>query len=411
MASSALNINHEVSHQKHATQTNNYKFPLIVVTVLFFSFGFLTCLNDILVPHLKSFFSLSYTQATLIQFCFFSAYFFMSIPSGKIINYIGYKNGMILGLIIIALGALGFYPATQMQNYSLFLGSLFILATGITLLQVAVNPYVTLLGPIQTSSKRLNLVQAFNSLGTTVAPSIGALFILDQISKPEAVQGPYMIFAISLIIIAISLYLIPLPKIDSNKESNSNSEFNIKNYKNLIKGTFGIFCYVGAEVAIGSFLINYLTDTRLGSINTVTAGKLVSFYWGSAMIGRFIGTYFLSKYSPSLVLMFSVIGSIFLTFTSLFTYGKIAVYSILAVGFFNSIMFPTIFSLSLKDLKEHTAKASGILCTAIVGGALFPLIQGLIADNFSLRISFIIPILGYLYLLYYSQNRYKADIL
>ncbi len=394
--------------ENYTNQNNSYRFPLIVVTSLFFCFGFLTCLNDILVPHLKSFFSLNYTQATLVQFCFFSAYFFISIPSGKIVNLLGYKKGMITGLLITAMGALGFYPSAQILSYPLFLASLFVLAIGITLLQVAVNPYVTLLGPAHSSSQRLNLVQAFNSLGTTIAPTIGSMFILSSSNKPESVQTPYLIFAMSLIMIAGIISMIQLPKIKNTSEQKEESVFSLlKNNINLLKGTIGIFCYVGSEVAIGSFLINYMSLERLGSIDLSVSGKYVSFYWGAAMLGRFIGTVFLGKHKAHHVLSIAVIGSLTMTLLSLLTSGKIAVIAILSVGLFNSIMFPTIFSLSLVGLKDSTAKASGILCTAIVGGAIFPFIQGILADKLGLTFSFLIPMIGYFYILFYSI-RYKS---
>jgi FHS family L-fucose permease-like MFS transporter len=378
------------------------RFSFALVTLFFFIFGFLTCLNDILVPHLKALFTLTYTEATLVQFCFFSAYFFTSIPAGKILEKMGYKKGIVVGLVITAIGALGFYPAAEYRVYGIFLASFFVLASGITLLQVAVNPYITLLGPSHSAPTRLNLAQAFNSLGTAIAPTFGAVFFLSTPhAGPEAIQKPYLIFAAILVGLALVTALFKLP---SHSESTSKTPMTDVQKKWLALGAGAIFCYVGAEVGVASFLVNWMGLPKLGSIDAVTAGKYVSFYWSGAMVGRFLGTPLLMRYPPRSILFGACVGAILMTGISMIATGPLSLWTILSVGLFNSIMFPTIFSLSLVGLDDHIPRASGILCTAIVGGAIFPLLQGVIADVFSLQMCFLIPILGYLYICYFAKK-------
>jgi FHS family L-fucose permease-like MFS transporter len=378
--------------------------PFALITAFFFIFGFLTCLNDILVPHLKSLFTLSYTESTLVQLCFFSAYFFMSIPSGKIVARIGYPKGMILGLGIAAVGALGFAPAAELRSYPVFLGALFVLASGITLLQVSVNPYVTALGPVESSARRLVLAQAFNSLGTAIAPLLGASLILTAVAENRAstLQHLYVIFAIALSALAAVAWLYRFP--NAQEESDSGAELTKPQSRALTLGALGIFCYVGAEVTIGSFLVSWMGDSRLGSINAATAGKYLSIYWSLAMVGRFIGTALMTRLAPARLLAAAAVGSLALTITTMLVTGTPAVAAILSVGLFNSIMFPTIFSLTVERLPGHGPKASGILCTAIVGGAVFPVLQGVLADHVALRWSFIIPAVGYAYILYFARE-------
>lgn len=397
-----------VTLENAETSEKKYAFELSVIILLFFIFGFLTCLNDILVPHLKSLFTLNYAQATLVQFCFFSAYFFMSIPSGRIVRKFGYQKGMVLGLFVTAIGALGFFPAAEFRSYAFFLTSLFVLASGITLLQVAANPYATFLGKPETAPGRLTLVQAFNSLGTTIAPLLGAHLILarsegaSELVQAQSVQTPYLFIAFTLIALSVIIAKVKLPKIAS--ENVGTEKFDFRKYPLLAMGVFGIFAYVGGEVAIGSLLINWMGDAQLGSIDAATAGKYVAFYWGAAMVGRFIGTSFLIKFKPAKVLYVFALSVIALILVSMFTSGTTALASILLIGFFNSIMFPTIFSLSVAGLGAFTANASGILCTAIVGGALIPLFQGLAADHIGLRFSFFIPMVCYFYIVYFAHR-------
>ena len=390
---------------------NNYLRPLTFVTILYFLFGFITCLNDVLIPHLKALFTLNYTQAILVQVCFFSAYFVMSIPSGRITHKKGYRFGIVAGLATAAIGTLGFIPAAMMGSYGIFLISLFILASGITLLQVAVNPYVTLLGPPEKSAFRLNLAQAFNSLGTTLAPLLGSILILESTDKVKGIQIPYFGLTVVLIIVAFVFSKIPLPSLseysseevpDSNasfKESIDEYMATLKRHPHLILGMLAIFFYVGAEVSIGSFLVSWLNDSNVGGLTPEDAGRYVSLYWGGAMVGRFLGSYLTSRFHPVKVLKVSLVCVLILIVIATTAYKPgISMWAILAIGLFNSIQFPTIFSLSVSGLGKDTAYASGLICTCIVGGALIPLLQGITADSIGLRWSFLIPLVCYAYI-------------
>jgi FHS family L-fucose permease-like MFS transporter len=404
----------------------NYNFALGTLTLLFFMMGFITCLNDILIPYLKLMFSLNYTQVMLINTCFFGAYFFMSIPSGKIVESIGYKKGMVGGFLAAAVGCLMFYPAAEMKSYNMFLLALFILASGITLLQVAGNPYVAVLGRPETSSARLTLTQAFNSLGTTIAPLLGTYLILSNLPEitegidaatidASVVQNSYLGIAAVLVIIAIIMSLVKLPNIkagdldqDSIGGASRSAYASAWQARHLVLGAVAIFMYVGAEVAIGSFLVNYLGSESVMGMAEKEAGNYVAYYWGGAMIGRFIGAYALRVLNPGKLLVGFCVATIILVLISMFTTGELAMWSILAVGLFNSIMFATIFTLAVMNLYEHTNQGSGILCTAIVGGAIIPLIQGYIADQSGLTTAFIIPILCYLYIAWYGFSGHKV---
>ncbi|EUK19144.1 glucose/galactose MFS transporter [Commensalibacter papalotli (ex Servin-Garciduenas et al. 2014)] len=532
-----------------------YPIALSVMTTVFFMWGFLTCLNDILIPHLKTVFELNYAQAMLIQFTFFGAYFLMSIPGGKIVSSLGYKKGIVTGLIIAAIGAFGFWPAAISSNYYIFLLALFILATGITILQVAANPYVTLLGPQKTSSSRLNLAQALNSLGTTVAPYIGGililvgasytlpkdvatapetvqlistlenkpiteiqsalaqakpeniayalknippfifnklpnellleqakrlppeilgtvlsdtpadqkLFILSNISpeqldqlpadvlvqsmdnlvttalssektvmlqklklelSPEvkqkmqayrddqakSVQKPYAILGIILLLLAGFVAIFKLPENREQKQTNKDNPHSLKDvfqYSHAVLGAVGIFFYVGAEVSVGSFMINYLTLPDIGRMTEQVAAQYVAFFWGGAMIGRLVGSALMVKLSPRKLLSICAIVNLGLLITTMTSSGDIAVYSIISIGLFNSIMFPTIFSLALTGMGSLTEQASSLIVMAIVGGAVIPFAQGFIADSIGLHHAFLLPLLCYIYILYYGISGAK----
>ena len=398
---------------------------LSILTSLFFIWGFITCLNDILIPHLKAMFTLDYTQAMLVQFCFFGAYFIMSVPSGYVVDKMGYQNGIITGLFIASLGCLLFYPAAGAHSYALFLGAFFVLASGITLLQVAANPFVTVLGSTETAASRLTLTQAFNSLGTTLAPYLGAIFILSVSQKSSdeihlldaqqlinyhaeqatAIQNAYLLLATVLFTLTILFALIKLPTIQTpsnqNKQSKT-SHISAWHYPHLILGAIAIFVYVGSEVAIGSFLVSFLGQTHIAALSVQDAGKYVSLYWGGAMIGRFLGVALMQKIKPSNLLAFNALAAVLLILTAIFASGQLAMWSLLAVGFCNSIMFPTIFSLALNGLGSHTGQGSGILCAAIVGGAIIPLIQGIIADNIGVQMALFLPVICYLYIGFYG---------
>ena len=399
----------------------NHNPALVVLTTLFFMMGFITCMNDILIPHLKDIFKLTNVQAMLIQFCFFTAYAIMSIPMGHLVGKIGYKNGVIGGFLLTAVGCLLFYPAAESLSYPTFLGALFILASGVTLLQVAGNPYVTLLAKPGKESATLTLVQAFNSLGTTIAPKIGALLIFtdaaQKASKAEqiaSVQIPYLGLAGLLILLAVFVKMIRLP--DARKiaveesEHNHDGKSSVWQYKHLVFGVAGIFCYVGAEVSIGSFMVNILGFLK--GLNHAKAADMLALYWGGAMVGRFLGSAVMARVAPNRYLAFNAsVATALLVIAIMVGKGNadIAMWALIAIGFFNSIMFPTIFSLATKNLGKFTNSASGILCTAIVGGALIPVLQGKIADDFGMMISYVAPAVCYLYIVFFALKGYKAD--
>ncbi len=422
-----------VSAPYNGESSNNR--ALIIITMLFFMWGLLTSLNDVLIPHLKSVYTLSYVQAMLVQFCFFGAYFIVSIPAGMLIKRIGYQNGAVTGLIIAASGCALFYPAAQ-SGYALFLFAFFVLAAGITILQVAANPYVTVLGDPKTASSRLTLTQAFNSLGTTIGPFFGGVLILsgsvlvsasdfDLMSSAEqlayrteqatSVQIPYLVLAGSLLLLAVVFAIVRLPKIthsdDATSTSANDTHDSIFKHRNLLLGTIAIFMYVGAEVSIGSFLINFFGESNIAGLAPASAAKFVSYYWGFAMIGRFIGFAVMRYVSPGKTLAFNAACSMALILTAILGQGHLAMWSLLLVGLFNSIMFPTIFSMALHKLGSFTGQGSGILCMAIVGGAIVPFIQGFLADRIGIQLSFYVPMICYGFILFFGMkyaSLYKA---
>jgi FHS family L-fucose permease-like MFS transporter len=413
--------------------------------------GLITVLVDSLIPRLRDIFELTYFQAGLVQFAFFIAYGLVSIPAGYILHRIGYKKGIILGLAIMGAGCLLFLPAASFRLFSLFMGGYFVLAAGMTILQVAANPYVTVLGDEKGASSRLNLSQAFNSLGTTIAPAIGAIFILsDHINssaeitvlndaaklsyyaaEASAVQKPFLFLALALLVLAGIVLLAKLPKV-LNTEAKTNYRSALKDDK-LKLGAFGIFLYVGAEVAIGSYLVNYFLDMQLADVvrhndfmrtvltffhsdvdtidNKAIVATFLVFYWGGAMVGRFIGSYLTRIFRPSRVLSLFSLGAMFFVLASMFTHGLLSMWAILAVGLFNSIMFPTIFSLAIEDLDELKPQGSGILCTAIAGGAFVPPLYGFFADVIGFKIAFVVVILCYGYILFYGTKIPKLNSL
>lgn len=391
---------------------NNYRFALTALTSLFFMWGFITCLNDILIPYLKLLFDLNYTQAMLIQFCFFSAYFVVSVPAGMLVSRIGYKSGIVTGLLIAGAGCLLFVPAAAMHVYGMFLFALFVLASGITILQVAANPYVSVLGKPETAPSRLTMTQAFNSLGTTVAPFFGAWLIFGGMDAPQPVAGeitestvqiPYLILAASLIVLAVIFAWLKLPAM-GKKDAAESLPIGGEAWKqrHLVLGALGIFVYVGAEVGIGSFLAIYLSMPEIGGMTTAAASHYISWYFGGAMVGRFIGAAVMQKINPGKVLAFNALMAVLLLALTILSSGKLAMWSLLLVGLCNSIMFPTIFSLAIAGLKQYTSQGSGILCLAIVGGAILPLLQGMLADQIGVQLAFILPLMCYLYIAFYG---------
>ncbi|HZW92774.1 MAG TPA: sugar MFS transporter [Candidatus Eremiobacteraceae bacterium] len=413
-----------------AAAVPNYSRPLAVVTTLFFMWGFLTCLNDILVPHLKAIFDLSYARVMLVQFAFFSAYFLFSLPWSKVVNKVGYQRTMVIGLFTMAFGSFLFLPAASAASYSLFLTALLVLAAGITGLQVSANPYVDLLGRPETASSRLDLTQAFNSLGTTLAPKVGGLLILAaaplameqlrqlspaalhayRVHEAASVKMPYAVIGVVLVLLAIMIGSFNLPKIEAGEyRSRDKVSHSIWNHPNLLLGAIGIFTYVGAEVSIGSFLVNYFGLPDIANLSPKTAAGYVSFYWGGAMVGRFLGAGLLRRFKPGRLLAVFAICAATLVAASMVLGGHTAMLTILAVGFFNSIMFPTIFSLGVAELGPLTGNGSGLLNMAIVGGAILPVIQGVIADHVGLHHAFVLPVMCYLYILFYGLSGSKPN--
>jgi FHS family L-fucose permease-like MFS transporter len=405
-----------------------YTSALASLTVLFFMMGFITCLNDILIPYLKGLFTLSYTKVNLVNFCFFGAYLVMGIPAGLVVKRFGYKRGMLLGFMVAALGCFLFYPAAASRTFELFLGALFVLATGIVMLQVAGNPYVSILGPPETASSRLTLTQAFNSLATAIAPPLGAALILShlpdlkQLSASQAaaldvspVQMLYLGIGGALLLISLLLTFLKLPHIAHAPAPIGDTQ-RAWNYRHLLLGLVGIFTYVGAEVAIGSHIVSYLNQPEVMGMSLKDAGDQVSFYWGGAMVGRFLGVGLLRIFRPGRVLAFNAIGAIALVLISVNTSGPVAMWSLLAAGLMNSIMFPTIFTLAVAGLGRHTEEASGLLSAAIVGGAIVPPLFGMIADSQSggggvhaLRLAFALPVLCYLFIAWYGLRGHRPQ--
>jgi FHS family L-fucose permease-like MFS transporter len=374
-----------------------------IITFLFFMWGFLTCLNDLLIPQLKVLFDLNYYQSMFVQFSFFMAYFLVSVPAGKFIHRLGYKKGILLGLVLAAVGCLFFIPAQSTHIYLIFLFALFILASGITILQVAANPYVDALGPKSTASRRMTLAQGFNSLGTTLAPLVGAGLLLTL-----GIGKSYAFLALALVALACLIGFFPLPVVSEENSTDQNSSFNKAwDSKVLRLGTLGIFLYVGAEVSIGSFLVSFISQNDL-SLDLTEASHFVAYYWGGAMIGRFLGASILTFVRGSKLLMIHGLAVVVLILLTILTNGALAKWSMLSIGLFNSIMFPTIFSLSIDGLGNKTSEGSGILCMAIVGGAIIPLAQGILADSIGLKLSYLLPVICYLFIAYFGYDRSQS---
>ncbi len=430
------------------SQQKSYHSGFILLTTLFFLWGFITVLVDSLIPRLRELFTLTYAQAILVQFAFFGAYFLLSIPASYLLSKIGYKKGIILGLLTMASGCLLFYPAAAYRTFNIFLLAYFILAGGMTILQVAANPFVAVLGSEEGASSRLNLSQAFNSLGTAIAPAVGALFILSDTIKTEdeiavlsktaketylateasAVQMPFLGLALFIFLIALIFLFAKLPKMINEVSTGTYTEA-FQN-KNLMLGVLGILFYVGSEVSIGSFLVNYFQEMNMvpliresnilmniaetvakvffkslnGADDKALLGIFVIFYWSGAMIGRFVGSYLTRIMNPGKVLGVFASMAIILILTSVSTTGLVSMWSILGVGLFNSIMFPTIFTISINGIGKLKPKGSGLLCTAIVGGAIIPFICGNLIDSFGFDIAFIFISFCYAYILWFGYK-------
>lgn len=386
-----------------------YGPALAAATALFFMWGFLTSLNDILVPHLKVVFDLGYARGAFVQLSFFSAYLLVSLPAGKIVARVGYKRGILIGLVLAGIGALLFYPAASLPSYAFFLSALFVLASGIAFLQVAANPFVTVLGPEASAPSRLNLTQAFNSLGTTLAPFFGSYLFFasgaarSKLAEAQAVRLPYVGLALTLFVLAGAVALFKLPRIrETEGDPGAHAIRDALRVRHLALGVAAIFVYVGAEVSIGSFMVNFLEQPTIAAMDRVTAARHVSYYWGGAMVGRFAGSLVLRRVDAGKLLAVCGGAAASLVVVALVATGPLAMWSLLAVGLFNSIMFPTIFTLAIDGLGKLTSRGSSLLVMAIVGGAVIPVIVGLLADRFGLQRAFVIPALCYVYVVFYG---------
>ncbi len=397
-----------------ATQnTPSYLGPFITVTALFFIFGFITNLNMALVPHLRSIFNLSYAWAMLAESAFFLAYFVFSSPTSKLIEMIGYKRTMVVSLFIQVVGCLLFVPAAKLVSFPLFLAAVFIVGAGVTALQTAVNPYVAILGPEHSAPVRLTLAQALNSLGGTIAPLVAGAYILTDPAKmaskaaiANTVRGPYIAIAAGLLILGIAVAFMHLPHIAQTqsfrpaKEGDPILSRSIWAYSHTVLGALGIFLYVGVEVGLASIAVNYFKSQGVDSAKT--ASFLVSLYWFGALVGRLLGAWVLTKIkSGRLLSAFGFIAAALLV-VSMSTTGQTAIWTLVLCGFFNSIMFPNIFALGIAGLGPMTSKGSGLIMTAVVGGAVVPFLIGAAADKMGIQHSFVIPILCYLFIAYYG---------
>jgi MFS transporter, FHS family, L-fucose permease len=405
-----------------ARPAQSYTLALTVLATVFFMWGFATVLNDILVPHLKAVFSLNYGQSLLIQFVFYLAYLLMALPAAKLLERIGYKLSIVVGLVGMALSAAGFVPAAMLGSYDVFLLALFLLASSITLLQVAANPYVAVIGAPETASSRLNLVQALNSAGTTVAPLFGGLLILARSSSGtsetgdvvltaqqraadvQAVELPYLIIAGILIALALLVWKVRLPDLGKENRRAARAERakqSLWRHRNLVFGVPAICLYLVSEIGIGSTLVNFISMPNIGAMSHAAAASYVSLFWGGAMAGRFIGALVLRWIAPARLLAAVSIGALILAVIAITTQGHLAMWSLIAVGLCHSVMFPTIFTLGIKGLGPLTEEGSGLLIMAIAGGAASAL-QGVLADRIGLQLSYILPAVCYVYVLFYA---------
>lgn len=407
--------------QPESVARDSNRRAMAILTTLFFLCGFLAALNDILIPHLKPIFSLNYAQVMLVQFSFFSAFLLFAGPSARLIAYVGYKRTMVIGLLTMSAGALLFLPAANVPSFVFFMCALTVLAAGITALQVAGNPYVSVLGSARTASSRLTLCQAFNSLGSTIAPTFGGLLMLNapldsttlasltesalqtyRLEQAAEVKAPYIGIAIVLLLLAVIVSRVHLPTLHMEPASSMRRSGHVWKHRQLVFGVAAIFLAVGGEVAVGSFLVNYLSQKDIGALTPKTASVFVSLYWAGAMAGRFVGSAVMRIFPASKVLGSAAIVVVTLLATSIATTGAWAMWSVLFVGLFNSIMFPTIFTLGIAGLGALTARGSGILMAAAVGGAIIPVVQGALADAKGIQLSFLIPAICYSYVAFYG---------
>lgn len=415
------------THKPTIDPNKNYTAALSVLCSLFFIWALVTNINDILIPHLKKACDLTDFQSSLVQFAFFGAYFIVGLPAGAIIKKVGYKKGILIGLVLMILGALIFIPAATTRIYGIFLVGLFTLGAGITILQVAANPYVTLLGNPKTASSRLNFTQAINSLGAAIGPFIGGWLILSgieysaeqwnalsanqqlayQISEARSVIMPYAVLAIVLVLIGVMVFFSNLPEIENEEVEQetvtNNKKSSVWQYSHLTFAVIAIFLYVGAEVSIGSFLIKFAKMPQIAGLNELDAKNYISFYMLFAMVGRFIGAAILTKINPRAWLGLNAVLIILLLTFAINSTGISALWAVTLVGFFNSTMFPTIFTLGIKDIGQYTKVGSSYLVMAIVGGAIIPPVMGLVSDmKNDIQIAFIVPLVCYIFIAYFG---------
>jgi len=394
--------------------SNNKKTAFALVTILFLLWGSIVSLNDILIPHFKNLFEMNYTETMLVQFSFFGAYFLVSFPASLIVERIGYQKGIVVGLLIIFLGSLLFIPASWLISYPLFLFGLFMMAAGSVFLQVVATPYISILGPTETASSRLNFAEGLTALGATFVPLIGAFLILGSYNSLQEqaakVQLPYGVIAVIAFLIAVVFVLVQLPT--AKIKNNISEKFNVLKFRQLRLGVIALALYVGAEVSVASFIVIFLSEPNIANLSYKTAAQYIPFYWGGLLIGRFIGSAILQKVHTQTVLAWAAVAALVLIAITIFTSGYIAMWSILAVGLFNSIMWPNIFSLAIDGLGEYRIKASGILIMAAVGGAIFPVMQGILADTsfIGLHLSYVLPFSCYIFILYYALNGFKPVV-
>jgi len=396
-----------------APSTPSYVGPFITVAALFFIFGFITNLNMALVPHLKSIFDLPYAWAMLAESAFFLAYFVFSSPTSKLIEAIGYKRTMVVSLFIQVVGCLMFIPAARLVSFPLFLTAVFVVGAGVTALQTSANPYVAILGPEHSAPVRLTLAQALNSLGGSIAPLIAGAYILTDPAKmaskaaiADTVRGPYLAIAGGLLILGIAVAFMHLPHIAQTqtfrpaKEGDPILSRSIFRYKHTVLGAVGIFLYVGVEVGLASIAVNYFKSQGVDSAQK--ASYLVSLYWIGALIGRLLGSWILTKFKSNKLLGLFGFSAAALILISMLASGPVAIWTLVFCGFFNSIMFPNIFALGIAGLGPMTSKGSGLIMTAVVGGAIVPALIGYVADKAGIQNSFIIPALCYVFIAYYG---------
>jgi len=398
----------------HREASASYAWPMVLMVALYFSIGFITALNDILIPHFKDLFHLTNVLALLVQFCFFGAYFIMSLPCGWIVGRIGYKPSIITALCVMAAGLFLFVPASIAISYPLFLFALFVVGSGLALLQVAINPYVSVLGPPDKGAWRINLCGIFNSSATTIAPKVGAFFIFIAAGATTAqlahsVRMPYVILGCFALLVALVTALVPLPiLIETNSKAlTTKADGSAWSFTHLRFGALAIFSSVGSEVAIGSILITFLGQPSMGGYTHAAAATFVSFYWGGAMAGRIIGSIALLKIKAQHALLSVASVAALMVVITIFGHGPVAKWAIVSCGLFNSVMWPCIFPLAVKGLGKFTSQGSGILITMVVGGAIVPVLQGFLADKLGYQPSFVMVLLCYAYLIFFSLSGYK----